>query len=182
MSTSPTGAKPPVPNAHFAKGAACARAQAAVELLTYSAFFLFVFVVGVSAFFFIQSQETMRAENAYAQQLAYGFADNIQTAIIAGPGFEETVYIPDKLLGRDYVIAVSRGQDASAQQTGFVYINWGNNSGGMSAPTMTADYAYVSPQDGSIWHEESLIFIKSSIGRLNISNVEGQIRFSKANS
>ncbi|MCX6769144.1 MAG: hypothetical protein NT051_00485, partial [Candidatus Micrarchaeota archaeon] len=95
--------------------------------------------------------------------------------------FEETIRIPDKMLGKDYVIAVSKGQQASMQQTGFVYINWGANAGGMSAPTITANYTCLTSRN-NIWviPNEDLIFINSSIGKLNISNIGGSIHFSKA--
>ena len=49
-------------------------------MLAYAAFFFAVFVTAVIVFLQVQTQELTRAENAYAQEIAYGFADSVHTA------------------------------------------------------------------------------------------------------
>jgi hypothetical protein len=120
-----------------------ARAQAAVEVLSYAAFFLLIFVATVAVFFQQQSQGLTRAENAYAQEIASGFADHIQTAFVAGPGFSQTFAIPKTLLGKPYKISLSAAPSPSSRETGFVYIDWQGPSGSasFSSPTITTAYS-----------------------------------------
>jgi len=126
----------------MAPSARTRRAQAAVEVLAYSAFFMLVFVAVVAVFFQQQSQGLTRAENAYAQEIAYGVADHIHTAFVAGPGFSQTIAIPNKLLGKPYKIALSYGNNPATRETGFVYVEWRGPSGNasFSAPTITTAY------------------------------------------
>ena len=84
------------------------RAQAAVELLAYAAFFLLAFVSVVAVFFQLQSQELSRAQHAYAQEISYSLADSIRTALVAGPGFWEEVDMAPNILGKPYNITISR--------------------------------------------------------------------------
>ena len=128
--------------AAFADGARM-RAQAAVEMLSYAAFFLLVFVASVSVFFQQESQGLTRAESAYAQQIADSFADSIQTAFVAGPGFSQQVSIPHDLLGKPYKILVSYSPPPSSAETGFVYVEWNGVSGStsFSAKTITSAYS-----------------------------------------
>lgn len=155
------------------------KAQAAVEVLSYGSFFLLIFVVAVAIFFQMQSQELSRSEYAYAQQTAYQLADQIQVAFVAGPGFWETVRIPSDLLGKDYNFVVSRsyGQQAS-NETGFVYVNWGNGKS-VSAPTITTAYE-VSLSSPEIHYDGQFVNISGTAGCLNISNSGGTIKFKKA--
>ena len=118
------------------------RGQAAVEVLAYAGFFFMVFVAAVSIFLQVQNQELSRAEHSYAQEIAYGFADSIHTAFVAGPGFVETVNVPKDILGKRYWLLVSYSKDASAG-TGYVYVDWlsGGKNESFSAPTVTASYS-----------------------------------------
>ena len=128
------------------------RGQAAVEMLAYAAFFFAVFVTAVAIFLQVQTQELTRAENAYAQEVAYGFADSIQTAFVAGPGFSQQVSIPRDLLGKPYKIVLSKGLAPASAETGFVYVEWQGASGStsVSEPTITAAYQGTSTQDNFI--------------------------------
>ena len=128
------------------------RGQAAVELLAYAAFFFMVFVTAVVVFLQVQTQELTRSENAYAQEIAYGFADSIHTAFVAGPGFVESVSVPKDILGRRYWLLVSGSSDASAQETGLVYVNWEstNKNASFSAPTVTASYIHTGDADNMV--------------------------------
>ena len=165
---------------HTASSKSRIRAQASVEMLAYLAFFLLVFVVTISTFFFLQSQETARAENAYAQQIAYSFADSIQRAFMAGPGFSQSVAIPPTLLGKPYSLAISHSGAAASAQTGIVYVWWDSpgQSGSFSATTITTNYeATTTP--GFISNDVNLIRINSSIGSVNMTNSNGMIRFTK---
>ena len=149
--------------------------QAAVEVLTYAAFFFLVFVSAVAVFLSVQDQELARAQNAYAQEIAYGLADSVHTAFVAGPGFVQGVSLPRDILGRPYYISISRSPDASSVATGFVYIEWqsGGKSRSFSAPTVTASYDYAGGADGMVTSPAGGNFIiidpaKGSV--LNISN------------
>jgi hypothetical protein len=150
-------------------------------MLAYLAFFLLVFVVTISTFFFLQSQETARAENAYAQQIAYTFADSIQRAFMAGPGFSQSVAIPSTLLGKPYIIAVSHASDPGSSQTGIVYVWWNSpgQSGSFSAPTVTTSYSLSANVPGYITDDGKLIWMNSSIGTINMTNVNGMISFKR---
>jgi hypothetical protein len=151
-----------------------------VELLAYAAFFLFILVSAVGVFLFLQSQETSRAQNAYAQEIAYGFSDSIGVAFTAGPGFYQKVALPPSLLGSNYALAVSKNPNAASFRTGLVYVYW-NSSGkpsSFSAPTATASYIFQSVP-GQIWGDGELIFISPSAGNLNMSNSNGSISIRK---
>ena len=152
-------------------------------MLAYAAFFFAVFVAAVAVFIQVQNQELSRSENAYAQEVAYGFADNIHTAFVAGPGFVESVSLPQDILGKRYLLFVSMSSDASAQETGLVYVNWestGNNAS-FSAPTVTASYDFVNEGAGGfVTGSGNYIVIDAAQGKmLNISNVGGTIRIQK---
>ena len=156
--------------------------QAAIEVMSYGALFLLVFVAVTAAVFQMQSQELSRAEFAYAQQEAYAFADHIQTAFIAGDGFWESVPVQPKLLGKDYKIVVSMPSSASAAsvETGFVYVQWRGVSGNMSAsaPTVTTKYGFISGP--GIEKPHDFVEISPSEladGSVNITNDHGEIVF-----
>jgi len=153
-------------------------------MLVYAAFFFAVFVTAVAVFLQVQAQEFTRAENAYAQEIAYGFADGMHTAFVAGPGFSESVGVPRDILGKRYLLFVSTSSDASAQETGIVYVNWESSGGNasFSAPTVTASYTYAEGPDGMVTSPpgSNFIIIDPSRGSaLNISNEGGSIRIMK---
>jgi len=152
-------------------------------MLAYAAFFFAVFVGAVVVFLQVQGNEITRAENAYAQEIAYGFSDSIHTAFVAGPGFVESISVPKDILGKRYLIFVSRSPDASARETGLVYVNWestGANSS-FSAPTVTANYSLVDDGTGG-FVTQSGEFIRIDAWqnkKINISNVNGMIKIQK---
>jgi len=155
------------------------RAQAAVEMLAYAAFFFMVFVTAVAVFLQVQGQELTRAENAYAQEIAYGFADSIHVAFVAGPGFSGSVSVPPKLLGKAYWLYLSKASDAASQETGFIYVAWdsANGEASFSAPTVTADYEIGPGSSGMVTYEGNYIVIDPSEGtRIKISNEGGKIK------
>ncbi len=159
------------------------RAQAAVELMSYAAFFLLILVATIAIFFQTQSQETTRAENAYAQEIAYGFADHIRTAFIAGSGFSENFTIQPSILGKPYRILVSGyGASPASVETGIVYVEWQGPGGNasFSAPTVTAAYG-VTTYGQFITHPPgNFIVIDSEYGQsLLMNNTNGVIRISK---
>ncbi|MFA6907524.1 MAG: hypothetical protein WC263_01730 [Candidatus Micrarchaeia archaeon] len=159
------------------------RAQAAVEMLAYAAFFFAVFVTAVAVFLQVQNQELTRAENAYAQEIAYGFADSIHSAFVAGPGFTESISVPRDILGKRYWLLLSRSSDASVQETGIAYVNWetfGKNAS-FSAPTVTSDYGLVDEgQGGFVTASGNFIIIDAAQGKaINISNAGGMIKIEK---
>ena len=163
------------------------RAQAAVELLAYAAFFFAVFVTAVAIFIQVQTQELTRSENAYAQEIAYGFADNIHTAFVAGPGFVESVSVPKDILGKRYWIMVSHSPNAADSETGTVYVEWLSDGKNMSfsAPTVTADYSYVGGAGGFVSNRttangKDFVEIDAAQGHMvNISNENGRIMIMK---
>ncbi len=122
--------------------AGCLRAQAAIEVFSYAAFFLLVFVATAAIFFQQQSQGITRAENAYAQEIADGFADRIHTTFVAGPGFSQEFSVPKNILGRPYILQVSAAPGPATVETGFVYVAWQGSSGNasLSSPTITTAY------------------------------------------
>lgn len=150
------------------------RAQAAVEVLAYASFFLLVFVATVAVFFQQQSQGITRAENAYAQEIAYGFADRINTAFVAGPGFSQEFYIPQNLLGKQYKIALSFDPNPATQETGFVYVEWKGASGeaSFSAPSITTAYEPHTSGDFITIRNSNMIIIDSAYGqKLSMKNI-----------
>ena len=157
--------------------------QAAVEVLSYAAFFLLVFVTSVAVFLQLQEQELSRAENAYAQQVAYQFADYIETAFISGPGFSEKVTMPSDIHGKPYTITISRALGgAGGQETGFVYVDWRGpvHESSFSAPTITADYQPVIYSGFIYTNSIGSIVINASKGWLvMIENRNGTVWFSR---
>jgi hypothetical protein len=157
--------------------------QAAIEVLAYAGFFFLVFVAAVSVFLNIQNQEMTRAENSYAQEIAYGFSDSIHTAFVAGPGFVQTVKVPPNLLGRRYWLKVSFSPTAATSETGLAYVEWqsfGRNAS-YSAQTITANYeamvdslGFVTIQPGNF-----IVIDASQNLMINISNQNGKIRIQK---
>lgn len=159
------------------------RGQAAIEVLSYAAFFMLVFVVGAAIFLQLEEQELSRAENAFAQQVAYQFADYIETAFIAGPGFSGNVTVPASIHGRPYTISVSRPSGiggAGSQETGFVYIDWRGpvRASSFSAPSVTADYQFAETFGFIYNNSRGAVVINASKGLpITIENVGGAIRF-----
>lgn len=160
-------------------------AQAAVEVLSYAAFFLLVFVVSVALFLQLQGQELTRAEYAFAQQVAYQFADYVHVAFVAGPGFSQTISMPPTLLGKDYNITVSRPSSSTAAgyqastETGFAYVEWKSPSGtaSVSAPTLTTAYDATLCDGIGVNSETGFVEINpSKTGPFNLSNEGGKIR------
>lgn len=165
------------------KNMAGCKGQAAIEVLSYAAFFLLVFVSSVAVFLQLQEQELSRAENAFAQQVAYQAADYIETAFIAGPGFAMNVSFPDSILGRPYTITISRPAGlggAGAVETGFVYIDWRGpvRTSSLSAPTVTADYSFTGSAGFIYNNSRDAILINASRGLpVTIENIGGTIKF-----
>jgi len=156
------------------------RAQAAAEVLSYAAFFLLIFVASVAVFFQMQSQELSRAENAYAQEIAYGFSDHIRTAFIAGDGFSQRFDIAPDILGKPYKIWLSRGTNPNLKETGIVYVEWKGSSGetSLSSPTVTAGY-HETTSGVFITTSGEFIVIDSTKGRtIVMKNDGGEIRIS----
>jgi hypothetical protein len=158
-----------------------ASGQAAIEVMSYAGFFLLVFVVTVAVFLQLQNQELARAENAFAQEVAYQFADQIKTASIAGSGFWQNVSLAPTINGKPYKIYVSRGGQPGVTETGLVYVEWAAPSGNQtfSAPTITSSYSALT--DGSmITTDADYIIIDPSMGSaVKMENVGGRIIFSK---
>jgi len=153
-------------------------------MLAYAAFFFAVFVAAAAVFLQVQSQEFVRAENAYAQEVAYGFADSIHTAFVAGPGFSETIRLTPDILGKRYWIFVSMSPDASAQETGMVYVDWESTdkNSSFSAPTITANYLHTEDANGMVTFPAggNFIVIDPAKGSyLNISNQGEEIMLQK---
>ena len=144
------------------------RAQAAIEVFSYAAFFLLIFVATAAIFFQQQSQGITRAENAYAQEIADGFADRIHTAFVAGSGFSQEFSIPSNILGRPYLLQVSAAPGPATTETGFIYVVWQGSSGeaSLSAPTITTDYRATEFQD--------FIKVSATTGRITIDASKGQ--------
>jgi len=164
-------------------GATNQKAQAAIEVLAYAAFFLLVFLIGWAVFMQLQQQELLRAEHSYAQEIAYEFADHIRTAFMAGPGFWENFTLPSSIHGKPYKVRISRGGAANAQETGFVYVEWMGTArnASFSAPTITAAYD-ATAYSGFINVSGNFITISPSGYPglpLNISNENGRIRLKR---
>ncbi|MCX8198025.1 MAG: hypothetical protein N3F07_02410 [Candidatus Micrarchaeota archaeon] len=158
----------------------CSIGQAAVEVISYSVLFLLMLLLSIAIFFYLQSQEIAKAENAYAQQIAYQLSDQINVAFVAGDGFWHTVRIPPDLLGKNYQFMVSRAYGQQAQnETGFVYVNWNSGKSSVSAPAITASFG-ISSLGSGIGYSGDFIEINSTVSCLNISNQAGNITFGRA--
>ena len=78
---------------------------------------------------------------------------------------------------------MSRSSDASARETGIVYVNWesvGKNAS-FSAPTVTASYDLVNEGAGGfVAKSGNFIVIDAAQGKtINISNIGGTIKIEK---
>lgn len=152
------------------------KGQAAVEVLAYASFFLLVFAVLSAVFLSAQGQELSRAENAYAQEIAYSFSDNVRTAFIAGPGFVQDLVLPPNLLGKPYAIRLSSaaepglGQDI--RETGFIYVDWQGQTDSASFSAPAATPLFDAETDGSVvTYESGFITIHPSDGQaIRMSN------------
>ena len=124
-------------------------------------FMKLIFVASMAVFFQQQAQGLTRAESAYAQQIADSFADSIQTAFVAGPGFSQLVSIPRDLLGKPYKLELSGGPAPSSTETGFVYVEWQGADGNasFSAPTITTSYSALTDAD----------FVTEDSGRITLN-------------
>lgn len=158
------------------------RGQAAVEAMAYGAFFMLVFVGAAGLFLQMQSQELTRAEHSYAQQIAYGFADSIYIASLAGNGYVQTVKVPADLLGRNFNIIISRPSlhpgSQTYEETGIVYVEWMASNGrlsSVSAPTITTSYNYWYEHGKIENNTRDFIVVMSGIGQLNMTNRNGTI-------
>ena len=155
--------------------------QAAVEVLAYSSFFLLVFAAISAVLLSAQSQELQRAESAYAQEIAYTFADHVRTAFIAGPGFSQDIEMPPNLLGKPYVMRLSSagepGPDQEIRETGFIYIEWQrqNDRSSFSAPAATPQF--LAKYDGKMVRDDSgFILVNASAGtRLRMSSIYDEL-------
>ncbi|MFA6214372.1 MAG: hypothetical protein WC717_03780 [Candidatus Micrarchaeia archaeon] len=155
-------------------------------MLVYAGFFFAVFVTAVVVFLQVQNQELSRAENAYAQEIAYGFADSMHTAFVAGPGFSGTLTLPKDILGKRYWLAVSYSPNAAALETGIVYVEWmsGGKNSSFSAPTITANYTPKTDGYGFVTAKDygtrKFVMVDAAQGfPLNITNEGGGIRIMK---
>lgn len=119
------------------------KAQSAIEVISYGAFFLVLFIATIAILLQQQNQGLIRAENAFAQEVAFSIADSIHTAFVAGPGFSQIVKLPKDVLGKPYNISISFSSSPSSKETGFVYIELIGSSGRLSfsAPTITTSYS-----------------------------------------
>ncbi|VVB99635.1 Uncharacterised protein [uncultured archaeon] len=156
------------------------KGQAAVEVLAYASFFLLAFVATMAVFFQMQSQELSRAEHAYAQEVAYQFADYVHTAFVAGPGFVQNVTLAPDILGKPYTISVSQkvatsATSAAERETGFAYVDWQGPSGlsTYSAPTITA--AYAATESSCIKVDTTTSFIRMNCTKIEMRNINGTI-------
>jgi hypothetical protein len=152
------------------------RGQAAIELLAYATFFLLAFVVIVSSLVYLQGQEQMRAENAYAQQVAQMFANKIYVTYTSGPGLMQRVELPADILGKPYTIGLSN-------RTGILYMNWESKGRNMSFSTNTITSIYdFEVSSGKIWYENlpgsgTLIMLNgSNVASVLLTNVNGTIK------
>ena len=155
--------------------------QAAVEVLAYASFFLLVFAVISAVLLSAQSQELSRAESAYAQEIAYTFADHVRTAFIAGPGFVQDIELSPRLLGKPYVMRLSSagepGPDQEIRETGFIYVKWQgqNDQSSFSAPAATSHF--LPKYDGKMVRDDSgFILVNASAGtRLRMSSIYDEL-------
>lgn len=156
------------------------KGQAAVEVLAYASFFLLVFVMVSAVFMSAQAQELTHAENAYAQEIAYGFSDNVRTSFIAGPGFSQTISLPPNLLGKPYTLRISSTQfspDAEIRESGFVFVEWQGQANPQSfAAPLVANYFDAIPATGVIEKDQQgtpvTTFITIHSGsKIKLSNV-----------
>ncbi len=77
--------------------------QAAVEVLVYVGFFLLIFVV-INLFFILQvSGDISQRQYALAQTTAGQLSDDLQMALLAGPGFNASFLLPSNINGHRYV-------------------------------------------------------------------------------
>jgi len=83
------------------------RGQAAIEVLVYMGFFMMIFV-SLSVMFLSQiNQDVVQREYRLSQSIAAQIADDVNTAQLAGPGFNATFPIPRQISGRNYFLNFS---------------------------------------------------------------------------
>ncbi|VVB56926.1 Uncharacterised protein [uncultured archaeon] len=83
------------------------RGQAAIEVLVYMGFFMLVFV-SLSVMFLSQiGQDVVQREYRLSQSVSAQIADDVNTAQLAGPGFNATFPVPRQISGRNYSLNFS---------------------------------------------------------------------------
>ena len=83
------------------------RGQAAIEVLVYMGFFMLVFV-SLSVMFLSQiGQDVVQREYRLSQSISAQIADDVDTAQLAGPGFNATFPVPRQISRRNYMLNFS---------------------------------------------------------------------------
>lgn len=96
------------------------RAQAAIEVLIYLGFFMLVFVSLTVLFLMQVNQDVIRRQQQVSNAVAEQVAQDVEIAILGGPGFNATFPIPDRIAGQQYELYFN--------DAGYMYINLTNSN------------------------------------------------------
>jgi hypothetical protein len=103
------------------------RGQAAVEVLIYMGFFMLIFVSLLVLFLLQVNQDVVQRQQLLSQSTAAQVAQDVELAMLAGPGFNATFPIPDRIGGQPYELYFN--------DAGYMYINITNSN--PAAPVKT---------------------------------------------
>ena len=91
------------------------RAQAAVEVLIYLGFFMLVFTSLTVMFLSQVNQDVVLRQQQVSQSLAEQVSSDVEMAVLAGPGFNATYPLPERIGGQTYELLFN--------DDGYMYVN-----------------------------------------------------------
>ena len=94
--------------------------QAAVEVLIYMGFFMMIFVSFTVILLVQVNQDVARRQQQVSQSVADQVGQDVDLAILAGPGFNATFPIPDHIAGQPYELYFN--------DAGYMYLNLTNSN------------------------------------------------------
>ncbi len=160
------------------------RAQAAVEILTYVGFFLLIFVVLSISIISQVGQDISQREFTLSRSIAAQVADDVQLALLAGPGFDATFPLPAKIDGKPYTLNLTDGgsiyvflDPGTIQSKQFYFPSGMRNVSQGCPPVQCPGNGYFSYTDsqGALRHAVGINASKGSIRLQMIEGANGQV-------
>jgi|GEM_PF-4128843 len=142
----------------------CKRGQAAVELLSYWAFFFLAFVVLLAYLTGVSQSQLASSQYGLAAQYANELAGYYDFAFRAGDGFRGIFPLHKEILGREY--------NATFYSSGNLYVEWSAPSGQTQAIVQPLISGAIGRSAGVL---VSNVSIDTGVGSVRFSNVNGSI-------
>ncbi|VVB58805.1 Uncharacterised protein [Candidatus Anstonella stagnisolia] len=142
----------------------CKRGQAAVELLSYWAFFFLAFVVLLAYLTGVSQSQLASSQYELAAQYANELGGYYDFAFRAGDGFSGTFPLHRDILGREY--------SAVFYSSGNLYVQWSAPGGQAQAIVQPVISGAIGRSAGVLANNVS---IDTGAGNVRFSNVNGSI-------